>query len=82
MGLYSGGLIIGRIFASEICGGGGGGGLIFGGVYFWRGLSEFYGLQCKHAIFNKMTYTFLTYVQNIPPLSSVNCITTIAFKDT
>ena len=41
MGLYSGGLIIGRIFASEIWGGlfsGGGGG----------GLSEFYGITSFH----------------------------------
>ena len=40
MGLYLGGLIIGRIFASEIWG------LIFGRAYFRgrvRGLSEFYG---------------------------------------
>ena len=41
MGLHSGGLIIGRIFVSEICGGGGGGvgrlftgGLSFGGAYY------------------------------------------------
>ena len=38
MGLYSGGLIIGKVFASEIWGGGGGGlfsgGLIFGGAYY------------------------------------------------
>ena len=34
MGLYSGGLIIGMIFASEIW-----------GAYFWGGLlSEFYGI--------------------------------------
>ena len=47
MGLYSGGLIIGTIFASEICGGGGGGGgLIFRTAYFWRGLlSEFNGMS-------------------------------------
>ena len=44
MGLYSGGRIIGRIFASEIWeayfqGGRG------GGAYFWEGLlSEFYGM--------------------------------------
>ena len=36
MGLYSGRLIIGRIFASEIWGGGGGG-LIFGRAYFSEG---------------------------------------------
>ena len=53
MGLYSGGLIIGRIYLSlrfaEGGGGGGGGGkravLIFGRTDFWRGLlSEFYGI--------------------------------------
>ena len=39
MGLYTGGLIIGRIFVSEIWG------LIFGRTYFWGGLiSEFYGI--------------------------------------
>ena len=40
MGLYTGGLIIGRIFASEIWWG-----LIFGRAYFWGDLlSEFYGM--------------------------------------
>ena len=42
MGLYSGGLIIGRIFVSEIWGGG-----VFSGGLLWGGggglLSEFYG---------------------------------------
>ena len=34
MGLYAGGLIIGRIFMSEIGGGLFSGGLIFGGAYY------------------------------------------------
>ena len=34
MGLYSGVLIIGRIFACEICGGLFSGGLIFGWAYY------------------------------------------------
>ena len=39
MGLYLGGLIIGRIFASEIWGAN------FGRAYFWGSLlSEFYGI--------------------------------------
>ena len=44
MGLYSGGLIIGRIFASEIWGAYFSGGLIFlgGGSLLW----EFYGNLC------------------------------------
>ena len=36
MGYYSGGLVIGRIFACEIWGGGGGG-LFSGGFFFWGG---------------------------------------------
>ena len=52
MGLYSGGLIIGRIFASEIWWGGGGkggkghyfsGGLIFGGLII--GISRYPGVH-------------------------------------
>ena len=46
MGLYSGGLIIGRILASEVFFFfGGGGGLFSRGLFFGRGglLSEFYG---------------------------------------
>ena len=35
MCLYSGELIIGRIFATEIWGGGGGGGLFLGGLVFY-----------------------------------------------
>ena len=47
MGLYLGGLIIGRIFASEIWGAS----VFSGGLIFWRGeggggglLSDFYGI--------------------------------------
>ena len=57
MRVYSGGLIIGRIFTSEIWGGGGGGGwggLIFGRDYFGGGglflgglLLEFYDILAK-----------------------------------
>ena len=51
MDLHSGGLIIIRIFPSEIWG------LIFGKVYFWRGLlSEF--------------YVILLRIHNSPSLSS------------
>ena len=47
MVLFSGGLIVGKIFASEICGVGVGGGGIFGRANFWRVLlSEFYGNYC------------------------------------
>ena len=45
MGLYSGGLIIEKMFASEIWGGGGG--LFSGGLFLEGGgglLSEFYGI--------------------------------------
>ena len=51
MGLYPGGLIIGRIFASEIWGayfreglyfGGGGGGLIFGRAYILGGWGAYF----------------------------------------
>ena len=54
MGLYSGGLIIGRIFASEIW-----------GAYFREGLfllggllSEFYGIICYFSFKNSL-YIFL-----------------------
>ena len=44
MGLYSGGLITGMIFASEIWGA-----YVWEGFFFWWGggglLSEFYGMQ-------------------------------------
>ena len=39
MGLYLGGLIIGRIFASEICGA-----YFWEGLFLWGLLSEFYGI--------------------------------------
>ena len=44
MGLYSGGLIIGRIFASEIVGGGAlfSGGLIYLFVFFFLGGGAYY----------------------------------------
>ena len=49
MGLYSGGLLIGKIFASDIWGGG-----IFGRAYFWRGLlSEFYGINPAQKAFRR-----------------------------
>ena len=53
MGLYSGGLVIGRIFTSEIRGAYS----VLGGLIFWAGaggglLSEFYGTSSKFDCIN------------------------------
>ena len=57
MGLYLGGLIIGRIFASEIGGGGGGGELIIGILRYYINKFQFhYKLQKQFFPLEKRTH--------------------------
>ena len=76
MGLYLGGLIIGRIFASDVCGGGGG--LIFGRAYYNFFLSVFFwggeGGGLIIGILQYFTLAVWIFWKEFEYLYSVNCI--------